>query len=67
MPLVITHKKVCDCKATASGPRCYIKWQPDGPNHTYIVGWSSGPVCDKCQTPWKRIRNEATKDVTNDN
>lgn len=56
----IQYVKACECqRTTASGPRTYLRVaQQESGGYTQRVGWSPGPICDQCDTPWKRPTEE---------
>ena len=52
------YKKACACHSSASGPRPWFKWldgTPADKTIRYMSGYSFGPVCDACETPWQNI------------
>lgn len=56
MPIVEEWKQSCSCKTTSSGPRMYHRREYGEGTITVVCGVSAGPVCDRCDTPWRKIK-----------
>lgn len=57
MRALFCYHKACACLgASASGPRLVThRLRTDGNLATWEVVWEPGPVCDRCNTPWKLL------------